>query len=72
MTQNSPDLTCSETWDRTPTLYSAAFTADLDALVAWVGRYHPRSPVGVAGFSIGGSILAHAAAKWGTNPAADP
>lgn len=62
---------CGETWDRTPTLYSAALTADLDALVTWTGRHHPRSPVGVAGFSIGGSILAHAAGKWGRNPAAD-
>ncbi len=62
---------CGETWDRTPTLYNAALTEDLEALVAWVGRHHPRSPVGVAGFSIGGSILAHAAARWGARPPAD-
>lgn len=62
---------CGETWDRTPTLYNAALTEDLDALVAWVGRHHPRSPVCVAGFSIGGSILAHTAARWGRRPPAD-
>ncbi len=62
---------CGGTWDRTPTLYNAALTEDLDALVSWIGMHHPRSQVGVAGFSIGGSILAHAAAQWGGRPPAD-
>lgn len=62
---------CGGTWDRTPTLYNAALTEDLQALTAWVGEHHPRSRVGVAGFSIGGSIVAHTAARWGTQAPAD-
>ena len=62
---------CGGTWDRTPTLYNAALTDDLHALVSWLGERRPRSPIGVAGFSIGGSIAAHAAARWGSQPPAD-
>lgn len=62
---------CGGTWDRTPTLYNAALTEDLEALAAWLGEHHPGSAVGVAGFSIGGSIVAHAAAKWGSRPPCD-
>jgi predicted alpha/beta-fold hydrolase len=62
---------CGGTWDRTPTLYNAALTEDLHALATWVGEHHPRSRVGVAGFSIGGSIVTHTAALWGTQPPAD-
>lgn len=59
---------CGGTWNRTPTLYNAALTDDLHALAIWLGRHHPESAVGVAGFSIGGSIVAHAAARWGDRP----
>ncbi len=62
---------CGGTWHRTPTLYNAALTDDLHALVQWVGEFHPRSPVVVAGFSMGGSQLAHTAARWGDAPPAD-
>lgn len=62
---------CGGTWDRTPTLYNAALTEDLQALTAWAGEHHPRSRVGVAGFSIGGSIVTHTVAQWGTRPPAD-
>lgn len=61
---------CGGTWDRTPTLYNAALTEDLQALTSWVGEHHPRSRVGVAGFSLGGSIVAHTAALWAARPPA--
>ena len=61
---------CGGTERATPTLYNAALTDDLEALVAWVGEQHPHSPVAVAGFSLGGSITLHTLAKWGDAPPA--
>ncbi|MHC4379685.1 MAG: YheT family hydrolase [Planctomycetota bacterium] len=59
---------CGDTAEHTPTLYNAALTEDLQALVDWVGENHPRSPIGIAGFSLGGSILLHTAAGWEDRP----
>jgi len=59
---------CGGTERATPTLYNAALTEDLEALVAWVGRHHPHSQVAIAGFSLGGSIALHTAAQWGSAP----
>ncbi len=59
---------CGDTADRTPTLYNAALTDDLEALTSWVLRHHPDSPIAMAGFSLGGSIVLHTIAKWGDHP----
>lgn len=59
---------CGETAHRTPTLYNAALTEDLQATVDWVVKNHPRCPIAIAGFSLGGSIALHTIAKWGTKP----
>ncbi len=52
----------------TPTLYHAAFRDDLHSLVDWVVRERAPDDVVVAGFSLGGSIVIHAAADWGATP----
>lgn len=59
---------CGDTAHQTPTLYNAALTEDLQALVDWVVKHHPASPIAIAGYSLGGSILLHTVASWGQRP----
>lgn len=61
---------CGGTERQTPTLYNAALTDDLHALVSWLGRTRPQAPVCVSGYSLGGALTLHAGARWGEAPPA--
>ncbi|TAH34358.1 MAG: alpha/beta fold hydrolase [Planctomycetota bacterium] len=52
----------------TPTLYHAGLSDDLEAAVEWLARERRPARIVVAGFSLGGSIALHAAARWGGAP----
>ena len=62
---------CGGTERQTPTLYNAAMTDDLHGVVSWLGRTRPASRVCIAGYSLGGALTLHTAARWGDSPPAD-
>ncbi len=51
---------CSGELNRLPRLYHSGDTGDLARVVSRLVAEHPRRPVGVAGFSLGGNVVA----KW--------
>ncbi len=59
----------TEAWS--PGLYHAALSEDLEAAVDWVLRERRPPFIGLAGFSLGGSLVLHAAARWGDAPPAE-
>ena len=59
---------CGGTETATPTLYSAHLTEDLRTVIDWALRTHAASSIGVAGFSLGGSIALHTLAELGEFP----
>jgi hypothetical protein len=59
---------CGGTELATPTLYSANLTEDLSTLMDWVLHTRAASPICIAGFSLGGSILLHTVAEFGDSP----
>lgn len=61
---------CGGTERQTPTLYNAALTDDLHGVVSWLGRTRPQAKVVVAGYSLGGALTLHTAARWGAAPPA--
>ncbi len=60
--------TCGGTEHLSSTLYHAGLSDDLEALVDWIARERRPAWIGLAGFSLGGSIVLHAAARWGAAP----
>ena len=60
--------TCGGTEHLSSTLYHAGLSDDLEALVDWIARERRPAWIGVAGFSLGGGIVLHAAARWGGAP----
>ncbi len=61
---------CGGTEALTDSLYHAALTEDLEAAVAWAAAERAPSWTGLVGYSLGGSITLHAAARWGEAPPA--
>jgi len=60
--------TCGGTESLSSSLYHAGLSDDLEALVDWIARERRPAWIGVAGFSLGGGIVLHAAARWGAAP----
>ena len=56
---------CGGSEKRTPTLYHAALTDDVEATFDYIAKEFPLAPIALAGYSLGGSIITHTVAKWG-------
>jgi len=59
---------CGGSEKRTPTLYHAALTDDVEAAFNYIEKEFPFSPIALCGYSLGGSLIAHTVAKWGKAP----
>lgn len=56
---------CGGSEKKTPTLYHAALTDDVEATFDYIAKELPFAPIALAGYSLGGSIITHTVAKWG-------
>ncbi|MBC8371711.1 MAG: alpha/beta fold hydrolase [Planctomycetes bacterium] len=59
---------CGGSEKRTPTLYHAALTDDVEAVFEMIAKEFPLAPIALTGYSLGGSIITHTVANWGSSP----